>query len=256
MTAVPDIGKMGTSHSRQRNALSRAIWDWCLQHNVFLTTAHIAGKENSVADAESGKSRKDLEWSLNQNVFERGICQLGVKLTIDLFASRLNYKIKPFISYKPDPEAQIINAFTVSWQTYLFYAFPPFSLIPLVLQKVQEEQSTGVLVVPKWPTQSWWPALMRMIVQHPIGLPRTNKTLILPTNPDLHHPLHRKLTLLMCHLSGDPLKIKAFQAQLCPLSCPLGDEAHKSNTPLTYASGNNTVVADKLITFQQLLKTV
>ena len=27
MTAVADIGKMGTSHSRQRNALSRAFWD-------------------------------------------------------------------------------------------------------------------------------------------------------------------------------------------------------------------------------------
>ena len=69
-----------------------------------------------------------------------------------------------------------------------------------------------------------------MIVQHSISLPRTNKTLILPTNPDLHHPLHRKLTLLMCHLSSDALKIKTFQAKLCLLSCPLGDEAHKGNT--------------------------
>ena len=151
--------------------------DWSLRHNVFLTTAHITGKENSIADAESRKSRKDLEWLLNQNIFERGICQLSVKPTTGLSASRLNYKIKPFLSEQPKPEAQIINAFTVSWQTYLFYAFPPFIVIPLVLQKVQEEQSTEILVVPKWPMQSWWPALMRMIIQHPISLPRTKKTL-------------------------------------------------------------------------------
>jgi hypothetical protein len=219
---------------------------------VFLTTAHIAGKDNSIADAESRKSRKDLEWSLNTNIFENGICQLGVKPAIDLFALRLNYKIKPFISYQPDPEAEIINTFTVSWQPYLFYAFPPFSLIILVLQKIQEEHSTRVIVVPQWPTQPWWPVLMRMIVQQPLILPRTKQTLLLPTNPDLLHPIHKKLTLLMCHLSGDPSKINAFHAKLCPSSCHPGDKARNSNTSRTSVSGSSTVVAGKLITFQLL----
>lgn len=136
MTAVADIGKMGTSHSRKRSSLTREIWDWCLKNDVFLTTSRIAGKSNSIADAESRKSRKDLEWSLDQDIFNRGICRLGVKPNIDLFASRLNYKIKLFVSYQPDPEAELINAFTVSWKSYLFYAFPPFSVIPLVLQKI------------------------------------------------------------------------------------------------------------------------
>ena len=252
MTAVADIGKMGTSHSRKRNSLTREIWDWCLKNDVFLTTSHIAGKSNLIADAESRKSRKDLQWSLDQDIFDRGICRLGVKPNIDLFASRLNYKIKPFVSYQPDPEAELINAFTVSWKSYLFYAFPPFSVIPLVLQKIQSEKSTGVIVVPKWPTQPWWPVLMRMIIQHPLMLPQTSKTLLLPTNPDLRHPLHQKLTLLMCLLSGDPSKIRDFRAKLCPSSWLPGDKAHKSNTPLTFASGNSSVVTNKLITFQQL----
>nr|KAG5688439.1 hypothetical protein BaRGS_001856 [Batillaria attramentaria] len=35
-----------------------------------------------------------------------------------------------------------------------FYAFPPFSVIPRVLQKVRRDRAEGVIVVPRWPTQS------------------------------------------------------------------------------------------------------
>jgi len=59
------------------------------------------------------------------------------------------------VAYQPDPEAFAIDAFTLSWESYLFYAFPPFSLIALALQKIQEEEATGLILVPKWPTQPW-----------------------------------------------------------------------------------------------------
>ena len=80
----------------------------------------------------------ETEWTLNQGVYCDAIAKLGVKPDIDLFASRLNYKVKPFVAYQPD-QAFAIDAFTLSWESYLFYAFPPFSLIALALQKIQEE---------------------------------------------------------------------------------------------------------------------
>jgi hypothetical protein len=187
MTAVSDIGKMGTSHSRNRNNLTREIWTWCIIHRVFLTTAHIPGKDNEAADAESRKARDQTEWALDPAIFQQGTQRLGVKPVVDLFASRLNYKLKPFIAYQPDPEAEAVNAFTISWHPYLFYAFPPFSIIPLVLQKIREEESTGLIVVPNWPIQPWWPYLMRMIIQHPVVLPNNKNMLRLPTKPDLVH---------------------------------------------------------------------
>ena len=55
---------------------------------------------------------------------------------IDLFASRTNKQLTPFVSYKPDPEAIAVNAFNLSWKPYSFYAFPPFCLISRVLQKI------------------------------------------------------------------------------------------------------------------------
>lgn len=252
MTAVADIGKMGTCHSRKRNKLTQDIWGWCIINNVFITTAHIPGKDNNLADAESRKSRKEIEWALDKQIFQRGIQKLAIQPEIDLFASRLNYKVKPFVAYQPDPEAVSINAFTIDWKQYLFYAFPPFSIIQQVLHKIQEEQSTGIIVVPKWPTQPWWPHLMRMVTQEPVKLPKGKRTLFLPTQPDLVHPLHQKLILLMCHLSGDPSKIKAFRGRLCASLCRHGEQAQKDNTSLISKDGNSTVVQGKLIVFQEL----
>lgn len=60
------------------------------------------------------------------------------ELSFDLFPTRLNYKVKPFIVYQPDPEA--VDAFTIAWKQYLFHAFPSFSIIPLVFQKIREKR--------------------------------------------------------------------------------------------------------------------
>lgn len=252
MTAVSNIGKMGTSHSRKLNSLVREIWDWCIQHDIFLSTSHIPGVENEAADVESRKPLKETEWALDQAIYQQGIQLLDVNPVIDLFASRLNYKVKPFIAYQPDPEAQAVNAFTISWKSYFFYAFPPFSIIPLVLQKIREEESTGLVVVPKWPAQPWWPYLMRMVIQTPVVLPNRENTIYMPSKPDLIHPLHPKLTLLMCQISGDPLKIKAFQKELYRSSCHRGEKVRKDNMYLTSINGVGTVVQGKWIPFQRL----
>ena len=66
---------------------------------------------------------------------------------IDLFASHLNYQIKPFISYRPDPEALCV-AFQVNWNPFFFYAFPPFSILGKVLQKVIVDGAEGIIILP------------------------------------------------------------------------------------------------------------
>ena len=61
MTAVADIGKMGTSHSRKRHALVREIWAWCIHHYIYLEKAHIPGDEHETTDTESRKSVKQKD---------------------------------------------------------------------------------------------------------------------------------------------------------------------------------------------------
>ena len=50
-------------------------------------------------------------------------------------------------------------------------------------KKIQEEKATGLLLVPKWPTQPWWPSLMQMLIQLPIQISRERDILFLPCNP-------------------------------------------------------------------------
>ena len=123
------------------------------------------------------------------------LAQLWGPFQVDLFASRLNFKVPDYVSWRPDPGAMFTNAFFMSWGPYYFYAFPPFSLITLCLQKIGEDQSSGVLLVPLWPTQPWFPVLLRSLVDHPRFLPQPRNLLTQPhsTTP---HPLGKTLKLL------------------------------------------------------------
>ena len=52
-----------------------------------------------------------------------------------------------------------IDAISLGWSCLCFYAFPPFSLINRVLPKVQQDQSQGIIIVPMWNTQVWFPRI-------------------------------------------------------------------------------------------------
>ena len=152
------------------------------------------GVSNVEADRQSRTSQSQLEWTLNPKLFKESIHKLGVNPTNDLFCNTDKLPTATArVSYRSDPGAVAINAFNMSWKCYLFYAFPPFCLISRVLQKIQQEKSTGLLVVPKWPTQIWWPELMRILVSSPILLPKTQNTLCLPNSPETAHPFYPKL---------------------------------------------------------------
>ena len=118
----------------------------------------------------------------------------------------------------PDPHAYAVDAFTVSWQDLTFYAFPPFSLLPRVLAKIIQDKATGLLIVPKWTTQSWFPLVLTLLIQHPRLIAPCRDLLYLPKQPQVVHPLHKKLSLLAVLLSGMPSRVSAYHTQLRPSS--------------------------------------
>ena len=254
MTALSDVNHMGTSSYEKRNDLAKEIWLWCAQRNIWLTAVHIPGVENVEADKQSRRSHSQLEWTLDRTIFRDCINAAKVEPNIDLFASRINHQLQPYVSWHPDPGAVAIDAFHLSWKQYVPYMFPPFSLISRVLQKIQQEKVQGIIIVPKWPTQTWWPVLMRMLVDNPVLLPKRKKLLFLPSSPEKIHPLYPKLELLMCHLSGDHLKAKEFRQKLPESLCSPGDRAPQPSTKLTTRSGNHSAVDGKLIPFRPLYR--
>ena len=134
----------------------------------------------------------------------------------------------------------------------MFYAFPPFSVVTQTIQKIEKEKATGVLVVPNWPTQVWYPAIMRLLVTWPVILPPGKNILHLPCYPQEIHPLHKTLQLLICHVSGEASKRLEFQKKLPPLCSMLGERVHKNNTKHISNNGNYTVIPQGVIHFQLL----
>ena len=120
-TAISYINNMG-GRTIQCNQLTRKLWLWCIEGNLWITATHIPGKLNVLADNESRHTFHDTEWKLHSAIFKRVSAFWG-KPSIDLFASRLNFQLRPFVSWKPDPEAFAIDAFSISWTEHNFYAF-------------------------------------------------------------------------------------------------------------------------------------
>ena len=200
------INNRGTNHSEQCNEVTRNVWLLCQQHNIWLTAAHIPGKQNITADQESRNQNVDTEWTLNLNYLSTALSKLHFSPQVDLFVSRLNEQFHTYVSYKPDPYARHIDAFTISWTNEKFYCFPPFSCILKAIRRIIQDKATGILVVPDWPTQSWYSLLLQILSQPPQRLLPKDDLLNLPFPPDHKHPLHAKLNILICHVSGQNCK--------------------------------------------------
>ena len=181
-TALNYIRKMGGVKSSMCNYWARKIWRWAEKHGVWLTISHVPGKENTKADRASRYFKDNLEWELNPKHFAKA-CRIWGIPEWDLFASRRNAKCQKYCSWKPDPGASHVDAFTMDWTGANLYAFPPFSLVQRVLNKAREEPPRRLLLVtPIWPSRPWYVTVGQMArAKITLGSKRNN---LLPANPD------------------------------------------------------------------------
>ena len=249
-TAVCYINNMGGSKSPDCDSVSRKIWDYCFEHDIWLSATHLPGCQNIEADIESRQFNDRTEWMLDPNIYLFITGRLG-QPTIDLFASRLNKQCPAYASWRPDPDALFVDAFSVNWNNFFFYAFPPFSQIGRCLEKIQANKADGILVVPFWTSQSWYPKLLRLLVDPPLVISHRETLLTLPGCPTLH-PLRKKLNLLACHLCGESTRTKAFLKKQPILSYNPGASLPRSSTMYTSRNGFSSVLKGRLIQFVQI----
>ena len=174
-TTVACINKFGSTNSDPCNLLAKNLWNLAIPKNNYLSCTHIPGIENVEADGESRRYEIHTEWKLNSNLFYFICNNLNFYPNIDLFASSLNSQLPCYMSYRPDPGSTAIDSFLEDWSDLHFYAFPPFIIIPRVLQKIHHERATGILIVPDWPSQPWFIQVRRI----------TEKFTILPPRKDM-----------------------------------------------------------------------
>ena len=84
---------------------------------------------------------------------------------------------------------------TIDWSTFSFFAFPPFSLIPRCVQKTIQDKAQGILLIPVWITQTWFPLVLQLLYSQP--------WIFKPSPHLLHHalfkephPLHKSLSFI------------------------------------------------------------
>ena len=195
-TAVSYINSMGGCRSLECNSIAKDIWDWAIDKDIWLSAAHIPGSSNIDADQLSRNLNLDLEWMLSAPIFQRIVALFG-KPDIDLFASRLNAQVEDYVSWKPHPMAKFVDAFTINWSQFFFYAYPPFCLVSRCVQKIIHDQASGILVIPLWTTQPYFTAVLSLLTETPRVLNASVQNLIHPTL-DGPHPLHQRLQSMVC----------------------------------------------------------
>ena len=160
--AMTFINKMGGTHSEPLCQLALSLWQWCLEREIFLVAVHLPGLENVVADQESRAMRDRCDWMLDSTVFKQIQAQMG-PCEVDLFASHLTKQLPQFYRWRPDPEAEGVDAFNQDWSQVRGFANPPWCLISPCLAQVKRQQARVVLITPLWNTQPWYPVLLELL---------------------------------------------------------------------------------------------
>ncbi|MES9883156.1 MAG: reverse transcriptase domain-containing protein [Sedimenticola sp.] len=246
---VAYINNMGGIKSEQCNELAVEMWSWCIQRRIWLSATHIPGHENQ-ADHYSRNFNENIEWMLDRNTFLT-ISHIWGLPEMDMFASRANNQIQRYVSWKQDPNSEHVNAFTFNWSSIYFYAFPPFSLIGRAVQKLRRDRAECIMIIPLWPTQVWYPTVMELLVDHPVIISMTSRTLSIP-NTDKVHPLSKRLHLVACRLSGKPLQNEVFQNTLPISSWRPGAEILRNSIQCISSGGFSTVIKNRLIQFKRM----
>lgn len=192
---------MGSVQIPELNSIAQKIWKWCEVRDIWLHASYISSADNKVADEQTRLLPTETEWELHPKAFEEIELTFGSP-DIDIFASYQNNKCKKYISWKPDPFSVTTDAFTVPWNDLNFYAFPPFALILRSLNKIIKEKAVGIMVVPLWEAQPWYPLFKKLLIANPIYLPLNTDNNIL-ISPYREHKMQLPVSsLVVGKLSG------------------------------------------------------
>ena len=144
---MSDRNNMGGSRSITCHKIAKQIWEWAKMQGVWISAAHIPGQYNIEADKKSRQFKDTTEWMLSKEAFSFITKQFS-QADIDLFTTRANKNFNKYISWKPDSDSIATDAFSVTWEKYLNYCFPTFSLIWQVLTKIKKESANTILITP------------------------------------------------------------------------------------------------------------
>lgn len=169
-TVAAYINKQGGTRSPSLCLLTLDLFGWCFRYGVQLKARYLPGTQNHLADDLSRGRVSPTEWALNRGVVD-SLFKVFWRPHVDLFATADNCVVPTFCARNPHPLAWAVDALGLDWSGMQAYAYPPISLIPKVLEKVEGGPCRILLIAPLWPRQHWFPRLVSLVAAPPRVLP-------------------------------------------------------------------------------------
>ena len=230
-TTVAYINHQGGTRSRP---LLERIWELLIRCEVLgisLRASHLAGKDNTVADALSRGTFRRTEWCLLQSSANH-VFEMYDRPQVDLFATAENARLPTFCSRQFNQRAWRVDAFSFPWMGIYLYAFPPWGLIERVLLRVRGTNTEMILVAPCWPNLPWFPLLLNLLVDLPFQFPTDNRRLLSQRSGSVWHRDLNSLHLSAWRISGSAYRQREFHQRLLTLqSMPGGVPRLEFTTP-------------------------
>ena len=158
---VMHLLRSGTSRSPLLMAELRQVWALLRAAKIDLQTVHIATGLNP-ADQPSRRWNR-AEWTFREGC-RRQLRSLARRpFSLDPFGTARATSMAPSSCVlHTEGRGMAVDGFSVSWKQQSLFLNPPWALLTRVLLKIREDRAQGVLVLPVWPSQAWWPLALRL----------------------------------------------------------------------------------------------
>ena len=170
---VAHIKNEGGTRSHTLMQMTIRLLKWCDSKAITLVPVHLPGVRNIQADSLSRVGQTlTTEWTMAMESLRPVFAKWG-EPQIDMFATFANRRLVKFVSPYPDPRAEWTDAMSMPWdkERGLLYVFPPFKMVPQVLQKIaQSPELQVILIALLQPAASWFPELMNLTQEDPVPL--------------------------------------------------------------------------------------
>jgi hypothetical protein len=158
-TTVVQLLRKGTSRSPLLMAELRQVWRLVIDMQVDLVPVYIPSGDNP-ADFPSRHSQ-NAEWTFRAGMRATLSCLSSCDFTLDPFATPATDMAPTYCSLRAGEQCIANDGMCVSWRNQHVFLNPPWHLFHRVLRKIIEDAATCVLIIPHWPSQSWWPLVLR-----------------------------------------------------------------------------------------------
>lgn len=155
----------GGGQDRDLNTMIKQAWAEIhqLQAELVLTNWIHGATQNQIADQLSRWEDWD-DWQVTREVFLR-VEKVWGCFSIDRFADNHNRHVERFNSRSLCPYTEAEDAFSRNWKGEWNWIVPPFRLIFRCLEHLIDQGASGVMVVPQWEAQPWWPVMQLVTVR-------------------------------------------------------------------------------------------